>query len=102
MTSLSRTIEILKKDLSQVSILIGHGIQSDLDFLSGRIPNVSNLVTIMDSQHVCMGWFDHHQPMSVQRLCEYFKIPPKALHNAGNDSRYAMECVLQCCARPSP
>ncbi len=76
-------------------MLAGHGIESELAVLAriGLDLDKFSVVVILSNPKIAMQMYGKGS-YSLKRLLERLGCPPEKLHNAGNDSNYALRVLL--------
>lgn len=77
--------------------LVGHGIQSDLNMiLDAGLPRLpSDACYTLDTQILYLQVDRASDKSRLEDVLEYFSIPARYLHNAGNDAHYTMLICLK-------
>lgn len=88
--TLHGALTMLKKELEECDVLVGHELSADKKFLSRHIdisrPNEFDTVLI---SRAITG-----QKRTLRTFAAMFGVLANVTHNAGNDSRYTMEALL--------
>ncbi|KAJ3012357.1 hypothetical protein HKX48_006321 [Thoreauomyces humboldtii] len=94
---LDAALEELREDLieSQPCALVGHDVNSDLDYLDVVGLDLLEYVTnTFDTRSMFIAKFLKPQ-VSLTKMCDALGISTKNLHNAGNDAFHTMEAFVQ-------
>jgi hypothetical protein len=77
--------------------LVGHGIQSDLNYiLDSGLPRLPlKGITTLDTQILFMQIERNADQSRLEDVLGHFKLPSRYLHNAGNDAFYTMLIALR-------
>lgn len=93
---LKQAMELVRKDLSTCTAIIGHGIGGDITVLSrclgkyhqSDVFSIFKHLTVIDTVKITAGITDNGQLMGIKRCLDTFNIDHQHLHNAANDAYY--------------
>ncbi|KAK9765578.1 hypothetical protein K7432_005966 [Basidiobolus ranarum] len=95
-TSLLNTAAMLEADWDSgyPTILVGHDIKNDLEYLRKMGAQMSEPSETFDTSNLYMALTKNKQRRKLSRILDEFGIEHGFLHNAGNDAHYTMEAFL--------
>ena len=91
---LNNALRLLQAELRSCDVLVGHSIGADFRFLSDYDVEFPRGLTIIDTQKM-VNARKHLKNRNLTKLANELGISTKAMHNAGNDSHFTMECFLR-------
>ncbi|KAK9680933.1 hypothetical protein K7432_015797 [Basidiobolus ranarum] len=95
-TSLLNTATKLEADWDSgyPTILVGHDVKNDLEYLREMGAKISEPSEVFDTSNLYMALTKNNQRRKLSKILDEFGIEHEYLHNAGNDAHYTMEAFL--------